>query len=72
LPPGPRPEGPLDPLHIRLYEVHKIEVPVVHFPRPGTRWFRISAQLHNDLDDYRALAKALVAEGASMRKGVRS
>ncbi len=62
LPPGPPPEGALDPLHIRLFERYHIEVPVVHFPRPGQRWFRISAQLHNDLDDYRALARALLLE----------
>jgi isopenicillin-N epimerase len=62
LPPGPAPEGPLDPLHVALYERHHIEVPVVHFPRPGTRWFRIAAQLHNDLEDYRALGRALAAE----------
>ena len=63
LPAGPPPAGPLDPLHVRLFERYRIEVPVVHFPRPGKRWFRISAQLHNDLDDYRALARALRAEG---------
>jgi isopenicillin-N epimerase len=72
LPPGPALDGPLDPLHVRLYEAHKIEVPVVHFPRPGVRWFRISAQLHNDLDDYRALAEALIEEGVSVRKVARS
>jgi len=72
LPPGPALTGPLDPLHVRLSEVHKIEVPVVHFPRPGVRWFRISAQLHNDLDDYRALARALTAEGAGKQRGARS
>ncbi|MEZ6014899.1 MAG: aminotransferase class V-fold PLP-dependent enzyme [Planctomycetota bacterium] len=63
LPPGPAPEGPLDPLHVKLYEAHRIEVPVVHCPRAGVRWFRVSAQLHNDLDDYRELARALRAEG---------
>jgi len=46
---------------------NRIEVPVVHFPRPGTRWFRISAQLHNDLDDYHALARALAREGVGSR-----
>jgi len=65
LPDGPPLGGALDPLHVRLFEHHRIEVPVVHFPRPGQRWFRISAQLHNDLDDYRALARALELEGVA-------
>lgn len=59
LPDGPPPEGGLDAQHRQLFEQHAIEVPIVHWPRPGKRWVRISAQLHNDLDDYRALARAL-------------
>jgi hypothetical protein len=57
LPDGPAPECGLDELHRRLFEQHRIEVPVVHWPRPGRRWVRVSAQLHNDLEDYRALAQ---------------
>ena len=67
LPDGPAPEGGLDALHRRLFEHYHIEVPVVHWPSAGRRWFRISAQLHNDLDDYRTLARALSAEGVALR-----
>jgi len=59
LPDGPPPEDGLDAQHRELFEQHAIEVPIVHWPKPGKRWVRISAQLHNDLDDYRTLARAL-------------
>lgn len=63
LPDGPPPVDGLDGLHVRLFRDHGIEVPVPHWPQPGKRWIRVSAQLHNDLDDYRALVRALGDEG---------
>ncbi len=63
LPDGGPLAGGLDELHVRLFEHHRIEVPVVPWPRPGRRWLRVSAQLHNDLGDYQALAEALRQEG---------
>ncbi|NVB38886.1 aminotransferase class V-fold PLP-dependent enzyme [Pseudenhygromyxa sp. WMMC2535] len=53
-----------DPLQLRLFEVHRIEVPIVSWPRPPARLLRISAQLYNDLADYEALISALGREGA--------
>jgi isopenicillin-N epimerase len=53
----------LDPLHVRLYEHHHIEVPIVHLIDPDRRFIRVSAQLHNDLTDYQALVHALEQEG---------
>ena len=38
---------------------HRIEVPIT--PHEGRLWLRISAQLYNDLADYRALLSALQA-----------
>lgn len=57
---GP-PPSPLyrDPLHDVLHDRYAIEVPVVSWPAPAVRLLRVSAQLYNDLDDYRALARAL-------------
>jgi isopenicillin-N epimerase len=52
----------LDPLHVALYEKHKIEVPVMRWGKPKRRWFRISAQAYNNLADYERLAAALSAE----------
>ena len=53
----------LDPLHVRLFEAHRIEVPVMPWPAPPSRLLRISAQAHVALDDVRALVRALRAEG---------
>jgi isopenicillin-N epimerase len=46
-------------VHDRLWQKYHIEVPVMSIER--TLWIRISAQIYNDLDDYRRLA-AGVAE----------
>ncbi|WP_342375731.1 aminotransferase class V-fold PLP-dependent enzyme [Myxococcus stipitatus] len=63
LPPGypERPEPPLylDPLHLRLFDEHRIEVPVIPWPKPPHRHVRVSAQLYNTPDEYVALADAL-------------
>ena len=60
--PLPDDEGstaPVDPLQEWLYAAHRIEVPLVRWPRPTSRLLRLSAQLYNDLADYEALAAAL-------------
>ena len=49
-----------DPLQTRLFEQHKIEVPVVVWGDPAQRWFRVSAHVHNELADYERLADALM------------
>jgi len=49
----------LDPLQVRLFEEHRIEVPLHSWPRPGKRLLRISAQLYNEREEYLRLAAAL-------------
>lgn len=58
-----RPEPPLylDPLQLRLFEEHRIEVPIVPWPRAPQRHVRVSAQLYNTHAEYQALADALDA-----------
>ncbi|NBD11569.1 aminotransferase class V-fold PLP-dependent enzyme [Corallococcus silvisoli] len=58
-----RPEPPLylDPLHVRLFDAHHIEVPVTPWPRAPRRHLRLSAQLYNTPADYEALGDALEA-----------
>jgi isopenicillin-N epimerase len=46
-------------LNDRLWREHGIEVPIIPFG--GSLWVRISAQIYNDLGDYRRLADALQA-----------
>jgi isopenicillin-N epimerase len=55
------PRGPLflDPLQERLYDEHRIEVPVVGWPRRPRRHVRLSAQLYNTPAEYGQLADAL-------------
>jgi len=48
-----------DPLQRRLLEEHGVEVPIVPWPAPPRRWVRLSAHLHNEEEDYLALARAL-------------
>ena len=63
LPDGPpAPEGQTDLLQQRLFEHQRVEVPIAHWPVPGRRWVRISAQAFNELEDYERLAAALVEE----------
>jgi isopenicillin-N epimerase len=52
-----------DPLQTRLFENHRIEVPLIRFAEK--KWFRISAHAHNDLPDYARLAEALEFEAAN-------
>jgi isopenicillin-N epimerase len=52
----------VDPLQARLYAEHRIQVPVMPWPRPPRRLLRISAQLYNQPAEYTRLAAALVRE----------
>jgi isopenicillin-N epimerase len=52
----------LEPLHLALFERHRIEVPVFCWGDPAARILRISAHLYNAPSDYEALARALRAE----------
>lgn len=51
-----------DPLHIVLQEKYGIQVPVWSWDSPKGRYFRISAQLYNHVDEYHYLAEALANE----------
>jgi isopenicillin-N epimerase len=64
LPDGESTEPPksplyLDPLQEELLGKHRIEVPVIPWPRPPRRVLRISAQVYNSREQYEALACAL-------------
>ena len=51
--------GDNDPIHRQLFDVHRIEVPVIPWPKAPSRLLRISAQLYNTADDYARLTEAL-------------
>ena len=62
LPDRHQPAGPADKraaerVHDLLWANHRVEAPIVPFA--GRLWLRISAQIYNHLDEYRALAAAL-------------
>lgn len=48
-----------DPLQKELFAQHGIEVPIIPWPAPPKRVLRVSAQLYNDIADYRKLAEVL-------------
>jgi len=48
-----------DPLQDALLFEHGIEVPIVPWPRAGSRVLRVSAQVYNAIGDYEKLADAL-------------
>jgi len=52
----------LDPLQLRLFDRHRVEVPIFPWPRWPKRLLRISAHLHNERSDYERLTDALRAE----------
>jgi isopenicillin-N epimerase len=56
------PDGDSAALQRRLRDVHRIQVPVMPWPAPGRRVFRVSAQRYNVIDQYEALASALLVE----------
>jgi isopenicillin-N epimerase len=51
----------LDPLQERLLLEHRIEVPIMPWPRAPHRHVRVSAQLYNSPAEYQRLAEALEA-----------
>ncbi|HUM12806.1 MAG TPA: aminotransferase class V-fold PLP-dependent enzyme [Myxococcaceae bacterium] len=63
LPEDPRWPPPVPPaldlLQERLFERHRIEVPVYGWPVPHRRWIRVSPHLHNSEAQYIFLAGAL-------------
>jgi isopenicillin-N epimerase len=56
-----------DPLQDRLITHWSIQVPIVPFPAPPARHVRIAAQVYNTPDQYRYLARALLAETTPTR-----
>jgi isopenicillin-N epimerase len=61
--------GPLglDPLQLRLFDRHHIEVPVMRWQSPRLRLLRVSPQIYNSLAQYEWLARAVAAELADDR-----
>jgi isopenicillin-N epimerase len=53
-------EGHMHPLQTRLWEKHRIEVPVINWR--GRRWIRVSCHLYNDRSDIDRLVDALQNE----------
>ena len=51
-----------DPLHTSLWNNHRVEIPVIHYPGTPGRLIRLSAHLHNSKSDYDRLFEALGAE----------
>lgn len=49
----------LDPLQVALFERHRIEVPVMHWPQPRLRLLRIACQAYNSEAQLRYLAAVL-------------
>ncbi|MCX7829854.1 MAG: hypothetical protein N2445_02165 [Acidobacteria bacterium] len=49
----------IDSLQDKLFFDHKIEVPVMYFPKYPKRVLRISAQIYNTLEEYAKLAEIL-------------
>ncbi|MEZ5962895.1 MAG: aminotransferase class V-fold PLP-dependent enzyme [Planctomycetota bacterium] len=58
-PGAPRGRLGLDDLHVELFERHRIEVPVMPWPRAPHRLLRISAQAYNSAAQYDHLALAV-------------
>ncbi|MBL1175328.1 aminotransferase class V-fold PLP-dependent enzyme [Pantanalinema sp. GBBB05] len=56
----PLPDGDWQALQNALWEQYSIEVPIIPWLTPGSRQIRISAQLYNQLNQYKYLAKALL------------
>jgi hypothetical protein len=78
--PGPSWPADEDPLAARLFDRHRIEVPIAGFPVPAAlapgeapraRLLRISAAPYNRLEQYARLADALVA-GLASEAGLRA
>jgi isopenicillin-N epimerase len=55
----PTPIAGNDPLQDWLWEEFKIEVPIIPWVNPNQKLIRISAQIYNDIEQYRYLARVL-------------
>jgi isopenicillin-N epimerase len=55
-------DGEADALNLTLYERHRIEVPIMPWPKWPSRLLRISAQIYNTIGEYERLATAVTAE----------
>ena len=53
--------GKIDREQLRLYDEFGIEVPLCRVGNPPRRYFRISAQIYNIIEEYRYLSAALAA-----------
>jgi isopenicillin-N epimerase len=56
---GVPPSGKIDAEQLRLYDRFRIEVPFNRAGEPARRYFRISAQLYNTMEEYEFLSQAL-------------
>lgn len=56
----PLPDGGVEDLYNSLFDVYKIQVPVIPWPAAPKRLIRISAQVYNFLAQYEYLGQALV------------
>jgi isopenicillin-N epimerase len=61
-PKEPAPVKYHDPLHEALLRNHKIQVPIIPFPAPPTRYVRVAAHMYNSMEQYEYLAAALKEE----------
>jgi isopenicillin-N epimerase len=60
----PRPRGQkIDSEQLALYDRYGIEVPFIRMGKPERRFFRVSAQIYNRLEEYERLAEALADIG---------
>ncbi len=57
---GTAKNGKIDAEQLSLYDRFGVEVPFVRAGDPAKRYFRISAQIYNSIDDYVQLASSLV------------
>jgi isopenicillin-N epimerase len=58
---GVRASGKIDAEQLQLYDRFGIEVPFSRTGSPERRWFRVSAQIYNSLEEFEYLAEALQA-----------
>lgn len=49
-------------LHQRLFDAHRVEVPIFPFPDPAQRVIRVAMHLHADMEDVERLVGGLAAE----------
>lgn len=59
--PDPVPPWYVEPLQEALFQVDRIDVPVIYHPKPPHRLLRVSGQLYNHSGQYEKLARVLTA-----------